>query len=127
MTDPTTDVVSKKYYKVLVNGKSCHGGNLIWSLPTENAFGEWHSVEGNIVLCSNGLHLTSDPNHWWKDGCTVYEAEIDGTIGDRDDSKAKVVVAKTRLLKAVSVIKIDGNWKITQDESRSSGWSDPVK
>lgn len=116
-----------KYYKVLVNGKSCHGGNLVWSLPTETAPGEWHSVEGAIILCSNGLHLTSDPNHWWKDGCTVYEAEIDGGIGGRDDSKAKVVVAKTRLLKAVTVIKIDGNWKITQDESRSSGWSDPVK
>ena len=123
----TSTITSEKYYKVLVNGKSCHGGNLVWSLPTENAPGDWHSVDGKIILCHNGLHLTTDPNHWWIDGCTVYEAEMDGDIGGRDDAKAKIVVPKVRLLRAVSVIKIDGNWKITQDESKSSGWSDPVK
>lgn len=117
----------EKYYKVLVDGKSCHGGDLIWSLPTENNPGDWQSVDGKIVLCSNGLHVTTNPVHWWKDGCTVYEVEIDGEIGGRNDEKAKIVVPKVRLIKAVNSLIIDGEWKIIQDESKSSGWSDPIK
>jgi len=120
-------ITPEKYYKVLVDGKSCHGGDLIWSLPAENNPGDWHSVDGNIILCQNGLHVTTNPNHWWKDGCTVYEAEIDGEIGGRDDSKSKIVVPKVRLVAVVTVLKIDGKWEIIQDESKSSGWSDPVK
>ncbi len=119
--------MTEKYYKVLVNGKSCHGGNLKWSLPTESSPGDWQSVDGKIVLCQNGLHVTTDPNHWWKDGCTVYEVEIDGEIGGRDDTKAKLVVPKVRLLAAVLTLKIEGAWTIVQDEAKSSGWSDPVK
>lgn len=120
-------ITPEKYYKVLVNGKSCHGGNLVWSLPTEAAPGEWHSVNGKIVLCENGLHVTTNPTHWWKDGCIVYEVEIDGEIGGRIDHKCKLVVPKVRLLRAVNSLLIDGQWKIVQDESKSSGWSDPVK
>ena len=26
------------YYKVLVDGKSCHGGDMGWSLPTRDEF-----------------------------------------------------------------------------------------
>lgn len=118
---------AEKFYKVLVNGKSCHGGNLVWSLPTENGPGEWQEVAGKIVLCENGLHVTSNPVHWWKDGCTVYEVEIDGEIGGRNNEKCKIVVPKVRLIKAVNSLIIDGKWTITQDESKSSGWSDPVK
>lgn len=120
-------ITPEKYYKVLVDGKSCHGGNLEWSLPTEGKPGDWHSVDGKIILCQNGLHVTTNPSHWWKDGCTVYEVEIEGEIGGREDSKAKIVVPKVRLLAVVNVIKIDGKWEIIQDESKSSGWSDPVK
>jgi hypothetical protein len=123
----STIITPEKYYKVLVDGKSCHGGNLVWSLPTEDAPGDWQSVDGDIVLCQNGLHVTTNPVHWWKDGCTVYEVEIDGEIGGRNDAKAKIVVPKVRLLKAVNSLIIDGEWKIVQDESKSSGWSDPVK
>ncbi len=119
--------MTEKYYKVLVDGKSCHGGNLVWSLPTETEPGDWQSVDGDIVLCQNGLHVTTNPNHWWKDGCTVYEVEIDGEIGGRNDAKAKIVVPRVRLLRAVKSLIIDGEWKIIQDESKSSGWSDPIK
>lgn len=123
----STIITPEKYYKVLVDGKSCHGGNLVWSLPTESAPGDWHSVDGDIALCQNGLHVTTVPNHWWKDGCIVYEAEIEGEIGGRDDAKCKIVVPKVRLLTVVTILKIDGKWEIVQDESKSSGWSDPVK
>ena|SRR5665213_2758393 len=119
--------MTEKYYKVLVGGKSCHGGSLNWSLPVDGQPGDWQSVDGKIVLCQKGLHVTTDPNHWWKDGCTVYEVEIGGEIGGRDDAKAKIVVPKVRLLAAVNSLVIDGKWTIVQDESKSSGWSDPVK
>lgn len=107
--------MSDKYYKVLVGGKSCHGGDMTWSLPSDKEPGEWHAVDGKIVLCQTGLHVTTDPNHWWKDGCSVYEVEIDGEIGGRDDEKAKIVVPKARLLTLVKVLKIDGKWQIEQE------------
>ena len=119
--------ILEKYYKVLVNGKSCHGGKFTWSLPTDDNFGDWHFVDGDIILCQNGLHVTTDPSHWWKDGCIVYEAEVDGEIGGRDDSKSKIVVPKVRLIKEIKSLIIDGKWKIVQDESKSSGWSNPIK
>jgi hypothetical protein len=32
-------------YKVLVNGQSCHGGSLTWSLPSDGKLNyEWHGV-----------------------------------------------------------------------------------
>ena len=117
----------EKYYKVLVDGKSCHGGNLAWSLPTQDQPGDWQSVDGEIILCQKGLHVTTNPTHWWKDGCTVYEVEIDGEIGGRNDEKCKLVVPKVRLIRAVNSLIIDGKWKIVQDESKSIGWSDPIK
>ncbi len=120
-------ITPETYYKVLVNGKSCHGGDLTWSLPTDGKPGDWHEVAGKIVLCENGLHVTTNPVHWWKDGCTVYEVEIDGEIGGRKDEKCKIVVPKVRLIRAVNSLIVDGVWKIVQDESKSSGWSDPVK
>lgn len=123
--------MSEKYYKVLVNGKSCHGGTLTWSLPTDDQPGEWHEQAGKIVICESGLHVTTNPVHWWKDGCTVYEVEVDGEIGGLDNErcveKCKVVVPKVRLIRAVNSLIIDGKWQIVQDESKSSGWSDPVK
>lgn len=120
-------ITPEKYYKVLVDGKSCHGGTLTWSLPVDGNPGEWHNVDGKITLCENGLHVTTNPTHWWKDGCTVYEVEIDGEIGGRNDEKCKLVVPKVRLLVAVKSLIVDGKWQIIQDESKSSGWSDPVK
>lgn len=132
---PAEDVMSEiietpeKYYKVLVNGKSCHGGEFTWSLPTDDQPGEWNEVagEGKILLCSRGLHVTTNPAHWWKDGCVVYEAEIDGEIGGVNKEKCKIVVPKVRLIRALNSIVVDKVWKIIQDESKSSGWSDPVK
>ena len=120
-------ITPEQYYKVLVNGKSCHGGDLTWSLPDGDKPGDWHEVAGKIVICENGLHVTTNPVHWWKDGCTVYEVEIDGEIGGRNDEKAKIVVPKVRLIRVVNSLIVDGKWQIIQDESKSSGWSDPVK
>ena len=44
--------MSDTLYKVIVAGRSCHGGDLAWSLPTPDgqggyAPGDWHTVEGD--------------------------------------------------------------------------------
>ncbi len=104
----TTEYKGRKLYKVLVNGKSCHNGNLTWSLPRQKDDGswepgEWHEVEGELQLCQRGLHLTWDPIKWAdRPGIEVYEVEaID--LGDDDEQDSKVVVRKCRLVRAVTV------------------------
>jgi hypothetical protein len=120
-------------YKVLVNGKSCHGGSdkYIWALPSmiNNIWtpGEWNVFDGKMVICVSGLHVTEQPSLWWKDGCMVYEVEVDGELGGKDEEKSKFVYSRVRLLRQVKMINIAGGWKIEQNESKSSGWSDPIK
>ena len=95
-------------YKVLVDGKSCHNGSLLWSLPVDGKPGEWHEVTGTLVLCSHGLHLTDDPARWWKTGCRVYlvEAEgVEGTCADREDRK--VVARRVRLMRETSAAELE--------------------
>lgn len=96
-----------KLYKVLVEGRSCHGGRMAWSLPTQGADGawtpgEWHEVDGPVVLCRSGLHLTDSPAHWWLDGATAYEVEAEGVVGDPDAvPDRKVAARRVRLLRPV--------------------------
>ena len=95
-------MTATQYYKVLKDGQSFHGGELTWSLPTQGEDGawtpgEWHDVEGEIVVCNNGLHLTSEPAKWMSREATVYAAEYSGdTDTDGDD---KIAVQRARLLR----------------------------
>ncbi|MBK9272777.1 MAG: hypothetical protein IPM48_14425 [Saprospiraceae bacterium] len=91
-----------KLYKILVDGRSCHGGDLKWSLPTKKGNkwipGEWHEVKGDLKICERGLHLTKKPFMWYRLGCTNYEAEVEDIISWYGD---KCVVRRARLLKEV--------------------------
>ena len=105
MTTETTE--TKPLYKVLVAGKSCHGGNMEWSLPTKTKAGKtkpgkWHEVEGDIEICATGLHFTTDWQKWLKPNCTVYNAEATG-IAAHDDDDAKCVARRGRLLSEVEM------------------------
>jgi hypothetical protein len=101
-----TTLNGKKLYKVLVNGRSCHGGDMEWSLPTQNTDGtwtpgEWHRVEGEISLCNRGLHLTWEPAAWFNQaGCEVYEVEAE-ELGASEQTDSKVVARACRLLRRV--------------------------
>jgi hypothetical protein len=91
-------------YKILESGKSCHGGNLEWSLPKKDGKkwipGDWHEVKGNIDMCKSGIHLTDKPHKWYTWKCELFEAEADGVLdGGGDD--AKCVCRKARLIKPV--------------------------
>ena len=93
-----------KYYKVLVNGSSCFGGRLRWSLPVERPDGDWEpgawmEVSGPIDLCRRGLHLTTDPyGPWVIWGMQVYQAEPGEIVAQLRD---KVVTRRARLLRPI--------------------------
>jgi hypothetical protein len=96
---------NRTLYKVLVNGRSCHGGNLAWSLPTRQGRrwipGQWQEVTGDLAMCSRGLHLTTAPyQSWWKWGATAYIAEAQNISAWRED---KCVCATARLLRPAPV------------------------
>jgi len=103
-------------YKVLVGGKSCHGGNAAWPLPQGDAPGDWmvarkpdgsEATAADLAPCRIGLHLTDDPVRWWTPGCTVYLAEADGVIGaPADDPARKVVALRARLLRGATAAEL---------------------
>lgn len=135
----------KKLYKVLVDGKSCHGGTMEWSLPKGKKPGKWHHYEGDIKICDAGLHLTTEPFKWYKWGCTAFEAEAKDIIAWEND---KCVARSVRLLKPIehpkwwtdtmawidtlkdiAWLKPDGNpnpeWKLfpTRAAARDAAWA----
>jgi hypothetical protein len=88
-----------KLYKVLSNGKSCHGGKFKWSLPEDDKPGEWTPAIDDVEICKKGYHLTTHYAHWSdRDNVEVYEAEGDVVKFDGYD---KVVCSRARLLKRV--------------------------
>jgi len=134
-------------YKVLVGGESKHFQHndmdlrhYHWSLPTKNddgtwTPGAWHEVEGDVVLCYNGLHLTPDPLAWWLDGCVVYRAEAEGIVGDPEDTqhdpqgRKKVAAKRVRLLypidvtarldaRATALLEAGAKWRRDAEEKR---------
>ena len=92
----------QQFFKVLRDGQSIHGGDLKWSLPVKRGTGwqpgKWHEVEGEITVCSNGLHLTTAPHQqWYEWGCTVYEAQGEGDSDSEGDDKT--AFRRARLLR----------------------------
>jgi hypothetical protein len=87
-----------KLYKVLVDGQSCHGGSMQWSLPTKAGRkwtpGEWMQVGGKLAMCSQGIHLTRKPENWLKVGCEIYHAEADPAPELWDGDKCCVSAAR---------------------------------
>ncbi len=88
-------------FKILVDGRSCHGGTLEWSLPTADGPGAWHEVQGPTQLCRRGLHLATDPRKWLKPGCRIYVVDAEG-IGERADADCKIVVQRARLVRELT-------------------------
>ena len=99
--------MSDKLYKVLVNGRSCHGSDMEWSLPKTTKAGKvtpgkWHSVKLPLKNCVNGFHLTKDPSKWIQDNMSVFEVEIGGESLPYDDFMGKVCVQKVRLTRQLN-------------------------
>jgi hypothetical protein len=100
MSSPKT-----RLFKVLnEDGTTCHGGNGQWSLPNGSQPGEWMTaIEGELIPCQNGYHLSNRENliDWL--GPAIFEAEFEDESREERDS---IVTRKARLLKKL-------NWNTT--------------
>jgi len=88
-----------RYFKILVDGKSCHGGNANWSLPDGDNPGKWMPKLTKLVPCKRGYHivLAHQIPQWLKEDCQIFELETSGkVIAHKDD---KFVCGKVRLIK----------------------------
>jgi len=91
-----SDRIIMPLFKILVDGKSCHGGSYEWK-P-----GRWTKrvKAADVACCRAGYHLTSDPLAWWKPKATLWLAEAEGRIdGDGGD---KAAFARVRLIEQIT-------------------------
>jgi hypothetical protein len=88
-----------RYFKILVDGKSCHGGNSTWSLPEGDKPGDWMPKLTKIEPCVRGYHIVEAYQilQWLKKDCQIFEVEVYGKVISRDDDKH--VCGKVRLVK----------------------------
>lgn len=106
------EVTTKTAYKILDKGRSCCGGKLAWSLPIGETPGDWHEVQGDLVRCRNGLHLTTEPKHFAPrklhkaKTLECYLAEYDGDTLPENDS-SEIVARRVRLLRHIPWAEID--------------------
>jgi hypothetical protein len=89
-------------YKVLSDGLPPVARNLVYSLPKGRTPGDWHEVDGPLVRCRNGLHLTDNPGRYHGKGDEVYLAEIEGEYLPLSGNE--LVARKVRLLKRVKLV-----------------------
>jgi hypothetical protein len=100
---PVVPVTPTKLYKVLnAEGRSFHGGDFQFSLPKDGNPGDWHEVEGEVVLCQNGFHLTDDPASWWGVAARCFLVESEGVVGDCKGSDRKCAAKKVRLIRELT-------------------------
>lgn len=94
---------SIKLYKVVgSDGSAIHGGSGTWSLPTGDQPGEWMPpVDGPVIRCTNGYHLTDNPIEWWQLGARVFEAEPDKKVSSKALVENKVAIRSARLLREI--------------------------
>ena len=84
-------------FKVLKDGKSCHGGNYKYPPP-----GKWTRkiAKKRCRLCAEGYHLTSEPLNWYVKGAEVWTAEGEGLVAG--DNRDKAVFQRVRLIERVT-------------------------
>ena len=93
--------MTERLFKVLnEDGTPCHGGYGAWSLPSDDAPGEWMpAIEGKLIACENGYHLCREQDLLEWLGPAIFEAEY---RGERMDTDNKVVVREARLLRRLN-------------------------
>ena len=98
----------KTLFKVLKDGRSFHGGNLAWSLPTEDGDrwipGEWHEVSGGSICGAGVLHVTTEPAKWYAKDAVVFVAECEEKVGEREDKQG---FRKVRLLRPLTTEELE--------------------
>ena len=114
-----------RLYKTLRDGKSWHGGEHTWSLPTQGADGEWTPGEWTPrvapEVCEKGWHLTTEPARWWSAdaGVACYLAEHDGAVSGNGGDK--VSCERVRLLRPLTEDELAAVGIYTRGEHAVSG------
>ena len=88
-----------RYYKILVQGKSCNGGKCDWFLPSKGKPGKWMPpVGGYLEMCVKGYHIVKaeDILSWVTDNCQIYEVLPKGKVTYGD---TKGICRSARLVK----------------------------
>ena len=90
-----------RYFKILMDGKSCNGGNATWSLPHDDQPGDWMPEINGIQMCERGYHVCAAQEilTWIKEGCQIFEAENAGESMDGDN---KTVCSQVRLIRQMT-------------------------
>jgi Pentapeptide repeats (8 copies) len=114
----------ERLYKILTHdAQSAHGGKMDWTeyLPHykwDKAYekgewipGKWVSCKGELLMCSNGLHLTSHPLRWKVKKGRVFIAEYSGEFITENYSD-KTCFRKIRLLAELGTDSLDLDVKI---------------
>jgi hypothetical protein len=94
----------QRYYKVLnADGSAPYGDEqFVFSLPTEDSFGDWHELTKPLIFNDTGFHLTQTPRRWAFPGMRVFEVEYENAISEKHgDDDDEICVAKVRLTKEV--------------------------
>lgn len=111
-------------YKILVDGKACHGGKFTYDLPKPTPVpgwipGRWHVLEGGSPeLCVRGFHTTSQPALWWKQDAVCYLTETEGVTGSEGD---KQVCSRIRLLRPLTEKELNRLGVFTQEKHQVEG------
>ena len=120
-------------YKVIIpDGSPCHGGNpsFRWPLPVmqeDGSFepGAWAEVDGEIVICERGLHLTSEPARWWLPDAQCYVAEYAADEQPLHEGGDKYCGSRARLLRPSNWAEVavwsEGEHEITNGYCRARG------
>ena len=90
-----------KYFKILVQGKSCNGGKCDWFLPSKGKSGKWMpNIEGDLELCARGYHIVKaeDILDWVREDCEIYEVEPKGKVTYGDNKGVCVSARITKRL-----------------------------
>lgn len=104
------------------NGECLNGGSGTWSLPVNGLPGDWWTVDGPVVPCRNGLHVTNAANlRGWMSGreSRVWLVETGGEV---IDAGTKYACQAVRLLREVTVPDfgaIDATYTAKRDRVRA--------
>lgn len=84
-------------YKILHDGRSPFTG-WRWPLPADGRAGGWVQAEGELGLCTNGIHAASTEQlpHWL--GMELWEVELAGEIVC---DEAALIASRARLVRSI--------------------------
>ena len=86
-------------FKVLVDGKPCHGGDGAFEYP---AAGKPTPEVDAPRCCDSGYHLTSDPLRWWKPKAQLWLATVPDECEMNGDGSDKAAFSQVILLERVT-------------------------